>query len=137
MKKFVSLFAVLSFLVVLLAACVGGSGSCGASSSSSGSNSGGTPTVHMCGNNFVQSSITISKGQSLTLVDDASAAHTIANGSWVNSSAQPKQESGAPVVNNLQFNGNDSHTIGPFNTADTFHLYCTVHQGMNLTVIVQ
>ena len=28
-------------------------------------------------------------------------------------------------------------TIGPFNTAGTFHLYCTVHQGMNLTVIVQ
>src|SRR5947207_2587788 len=79
MKKFVSLFVVLSFVAVLLAACVGGSGSCGASSSES--SSGGTPTVHMCGNNFVQSSITISKGQSLTLVDDASAGHTIANGS--------------------------------------------------------
>ncbi len=85
----------------------------------------------------MQTSITISKGQSLTLVDDASSTHIIANGNWVNGSAQPKQESGAPVVNNLQFNGNDSKTIGPFNTAGTFHLYCTVHQGMNLTVIVQ
>jgi plastocyanin len=134
MNKFVLSFVMLSFSAVLLTAC-GGSGSCG-SSSSSGSG-GSTPTVHMCGNNFVQTSITISKGQSLALVDDASAGHIIANGSWVNGSAQPKQEPDAPVVNNLQFNGNDSHTIGPFNTAGTFHLYCTVHPGMNLTVIVQ
>ena len=135
MKKFVLSFVVLSLIAVLLAACGGSSGSCG--SSSSGSSSGSTPTVHMCGNNFVQSSITISKGQSLTLADDASAAHSIANGSWVNGSAQPKQEPGAPVVNNLQINGNDSQAIGPFTTAGTFHLYCTWHPGMNLTVIVQ
>src|SRR5216684_1430554 len=106
MKKFVSLFVLFSLAAALLTAC-GGSDSCG--SSSSGSSSGGTPTVQMCGNNFEQSSITISKGQSLTLVDDASAGHVIANGSWVNSSAQPGQEPSAPVVNNLQFNGNDAH----------------------------
>ncbi len=96
MKKFALSFVILSLVAVLLTAC-GGSGSCGGSSS--GSSSGSTPTVHMCGNNFVQSSITISKGQSLTLV-------------------------------------NDSHMIGPFPTAGTYHLYCTVHPGMNLTVIV-
>jgi len=133
MKKFVALFVLLTLVATFMTAC-GGPGSCG---SSSGSNSGGTPTVHMCGNNFTQSSVTISKGQSLTLVDDASAGHIIANGSWVNGSAQTAQEPGAPVVSNLQFNGNDSHTIGPFTTAGTFHLYCTVHPGMNLTVIVQ
>lgn len=32
---------------------------------------------------------------------------------------------------------NDSAAIGPFNTAGTYHLYCTIHQNMNLTVIVQ
>ena len=134
MKKFATLFVLLSLVAAFMTAC-GGPGSCG--SSSSGSSSSGTPTVHMCGNNFEQSSITISKGQSLTLVDDASAGHVIANGSWVNGSAQPGQEPGAPAVNNLQFNDNDSRTIGPFNTAGTFHLYCTVHPEMNLTVIVQ
>jgi plastocyanin len=133
MKKLATLFVLLSLMATFMVAC-GGPGSCG---SSGGSSSSGTPTVHMCGNNFAQSSITISKGQSLTLVDDSSAGHVIANGSWVNGTAQASQEPGAPVVNNLQFNGNDSHTIGPFNTAGTFHLYCTVHQGMNLTVIVQ
>ena len=133
MKKFVLLFVILSLVAAFLTAC-GGSGSCGSSSSSS---SDSTPTVHMCGNNFVQSSITISKGQSLTLVNDGSVAHTIANGSWVNGSAEPKQEPGASPTNPLQFNGNDSHPLGPFNAAGTFHYYCTVHPGMNLTVIVQ
>ena len=135
MKKFVLSLVVLSLLAAFLTACGGSTGS--SSSSSSGSSSSGMPTVHMNGNNFAQSSITISKGQSLMLVDDASVVHIIANGSWSNGSAQPKQESGAPVVNNLQFNGNDSHTIGPFNTAGTYHLYCSVHPGMNLSVIVQ
>jgi plastocyanin len=137
MKKFASLVVLLSLAAALLTACGGSAGSCGSSSSRSGSSSGSTPTVHMCGNNFAQSSITISKGQGLTLVDDSSAGHNIANGSWVNGSAQTKQEPGAPVVNNLPINGTDSQTIGPFTTAGTFHLYCTWHQGMNLMVIVQ
>ena len=48
------------------------------------------------------------------------------------------QESGAPVMNNVQISGNgSSQVIGPFNTPGTYHFYCTVHPGMNLTVIVQ
>ena len=128
MKKFVALLVIASLIAVFLSAC--GSTSCGSSGSST------TPTVRMCGRNFVESSITISKGQSLTLVDDDSMAHIIANGSWIDGSPQPRREPDAPVANNLQFNGNDSHTIGPFTTTGTFHYYCTIHQGMNLTVIV-
>ncbi len=94
------------------------------------------PTVHMSGADFVQHSITISKGQSLTLVDDTSSPHIITNGSWVNGVAKPAQESGAPKVYQ-QFNGNDSATIGPWNTPGTYHLYCTIHQNMNLKVIVK
>lgn len=135
MKKLVTLFVLLSLGAAFLTAC-GNSGSCG-SSSSSNSGDSGTPTVYMCGTNFEQTSITISKGQSLTLVNNSSATHIIANGSWVNGSAQTGKEAGAPTVNNLQIGGNASQTIGPFTTAGTFHLYCSVHPGMNLTVIVQ
>jgi plastocyanin len=135
MRKLVTLFVLLSLIAAFLTAC-GNSGSCG-SSSTGNSNSSGTPTVYMCGTNFEQSSITISKGQSVMLVNNSSAAHIIANGSWVNGSVQSGKEPGAPVVNNVQIGGNASQTIGPFNTAGTFHLYCTVHPGMNLTVIVQ
>lgn len=94
------------------------------------------PTVHMGGTDFIQHSITIPKGSMLLLVDDAPSEHIIQNGTWANGVAKPGVEPGAPMVNQT-FNGNDSATIGPFNTAGTFHLYCTIHQNMNLTVIVQ
>ncbi len=47
-----------------------------------------------------------SKGSSITLVDDSAAPHIIANGSWMNGSPQPMQESGMPAVNNLQVTNN-------------------------------
>ena len=94
------------------------------------------PTVHMSGADFVQHSITIKKGQSLTLIDDASSEHIITNGTWDNGVAKPMNEPGAPKVYQT-FNGNDSATIGPWNTPGTYHLYCTIHQNMNLTVIVK
>ena len=96
----------------------------------------GVPTVHMGAGNFLQSSVTIPKGSKLLLVDDVSSLHILANGSWQNGVAKPVDESGAPRVNNVQVNGN-SIEIGPFNTAGTYHIYCAVHQGMNLTIIVQ
>jgi plastocyanin len=86
--------------------------------------------------NFVQSSVTVSKGSKLLLVDDGSFVHILRNGTWnANGTPQPTTEPGAPAVNNVQVNGN-SMEIGPFTTAGVYHLYCTVHQGMNLTIIV-
>jgi plastocyanin len=54
----------------------------------------------------------------------------------VNGVAKPAKEPGAPTVNNLQINGNNAQ-IGPFNTAGTFHIYCSIHPGMNLTITVK
>ena len=110
-------------LVLVLAAACGGSGA-------------GDATVHLTDQNFAQSSVTIGKGHLLTLVDDTATAHSISNGSWVDGNAQPAQESGAPTVN-VPFVGHDTHVIGPFNTTGTFHIFCSIHQGMNLTIIVQ
>jgi len=125
MKKFIIGFVVLSLITALVVAC-GGSGGSG----------GGSTDVHLSSTNFAQSSVTISKGSSLNLVDDAAVVHIIQNGSWVNGTPKPATEPGAPTVN-VQFQGSDSHMVGPFNTAGTYHLYCTIHSGMNLTVIVQ
>ena len=108
---------------------------------------GGTVTnasnvVHMDATNFEQSSIIIKKGETITLVNDNSSVHIIENGTWEHGSngtadqEKPYQESGAPKVD-AQVTGNNSKTIGPFNTAGTFHLYCVVHPGMNLTVHVK
>ena len=93
------------------------------------------PTVHMGNANFLQSSITISKGQSINLVDDVAVLHTIKNGMWNGTSQVLKAESGAPTVD-VTLNGNDSSTVGPFNTSGTFKLLCTVHPNMDLTVVV-
>jgi len=68
---------------------------------------------------FVQSSITIKKGESVTLVADTITPHLIANGTWEQSKAHPGAEPGAPQVKDLQVTGNSSQTIGPFTTAGT------------------
>jgi plastocyanin len=96
----------------------------------------GVPTVHLSAGSFSQSSVTISKGSKLLLVDDTSVAHDLFNGSWQSSTPEIQREASAPVVNNVLLNGN-SATIGPFVTAGTYHILCTIHRGMELTIIVQ
>lgn len=96
----------------------------------------GVPTVHMTAGNFAQSSVTIATGSKLLLVDDTTSLHILANGSWQNRTASATREPGAPAVNNLRVTGN-SVEIGPFATAGTYHIYCVVHPGMTLTIIVQ
>nr|HET6903461.1 plastocyanin/azurin family copper-binding protein [Ktedonobacteraceae bacterium] len=125
-KKLFIALTVFATMTVLLAACA----IVDTSTLSTG------PTVHMSGANFVQSSVTLKKGDKLNLVDDAASPHVIVNGSWINGTAKPSVESGAPTVN-ASFNGNDSGSIGPFTTSGTFHVYCTIHQNMNLKIIVQ
>ena len=142
MKKFITAFVLMFMVTVLVVACGGSSGSSGSGSSSSSNGSpssgSGSNTVHMTSNNFAQSSITISKGSSITLVDNVTITHIISNGRWQNNTPKPAKESGAPVVSNVMFNSSgQSKTIGPFNTAGTYHFYCSVHVGMNLTVTVQ
>jgi plastocyanin len=126
MKKLIAILVALSLFTVLTAA------SCGGSGGSSGTG------VHMGETTFLQPSVTISKGSSLNLIDDVAVLHIISNGSWVNNVAKPAKEPTAPTVSNLQFNSAaQSMSVGPFNTAGTYHLYCSVHLNMNLTVIVQ
>lgn len=103
-----------------------------------GSSSNGPNPVHMSGTTFVQSSITIKKGESVTLInDDLVGSHIIANGTWENDGAQPATEAGMPEVNDVNIGGSSSVIVGPFTTVGTFKLYCTIHKNMNLTVIVQ
>lgn len=96
----------------------------------------GVPTVHMSAGNFDQPAITIAKGSKLLLVDDVAVPHVLANGTWQNGVARPASEPGAPAVNNVQVNGN-TVVIGPFTTAGTYRIYCSIHPGMTLTITVQ
>lgn len=127
MLRNLAVILVLGSVIILLL------GACGSASSPSSTTSN---AVHMNSTQFVQASVTIKKGESLTLIDDASTPHIIANGAWENGSPKRAKEPGAPEITNVLVNGNSSQSIGPFTTAGTFKLYCTIHEGMNLTVQV-
>jgi plastocyanin len=106
-------------------------------SSGSGAVTTGTETVHLVGAQFTPNIIALHKGDTLTVVDDSPTPHTLANGTWsASNQAQPGAEPGAPTVNNVQLN-NNTVVLGPFTTPGTYHIFCLVHPGMNLTVIVQ
>ena len=94
------------------------------------------PTVHMTAGSFSVPLVIIPKGSKLMLQDDVAAVHILENGSWQNGTPKTEQEPGAPLVHDLQVNGN-SVEVGPFPVSGTYHIYCSVHPGMNLTIIVQ
>lgn len=96
----------------------------------------GVPTIHLSAGNFDQNTVTIARGQKLLLVDDTASVHILDNGSWQGRTARPAREPGAPLVKDVRLSG-DSAAIGPFATPGTYHIYCVVHPGMNLTINVQ
>ena len=98
---------------------------------------GGGTTVHMGPSTFLVSSISIPKGSKLTLIDDAAVPHIIMNGTYdANGTPKPAKEPGAPDVN-VNFAGSDTHNIGPFTSAGSFEIYCTIHVNMKLTITVK
>src|SRR6266705_2493888 len=108
MRRLYVLLILYSVATVLVAACASISSASSANAGTSGNQ------VHMNDTNFVQSSITIKKGESITLVTDTLIAHTISNGTWDNGTPKPAKESEAPLVDNVSVGGNSSATIGPF-----------------------
>ncbi len=97
----------------------------------------GEPTMHMSATAFVQNVVLVPKGDKLLLVDDGNVEHVLRNGFWKADGSQASSvEPGAPVVKDVTVNGG-SIDIGPFATAGTYHIYCTIHSQMNLTIVVQ
>jgi hypothetical protein len=97
----------------------------------------GEPTVHMSVGNFVQNVVLVPKGSKLLIVNDTTVEHILQNGSWTSSgTVVTPVEPGAPVLHNVDSKGG-SLEIGPFNSAGIFHIYCIIHRGMNLTIVVQ
>lgn len=104
-------------------------------SAATSTTTGGETSVHLTASNFSPTSVIVSRGTKLRLVDDAGILHVLANGTWENNVPRPKQEPGAPLVNNVQISSG-AVELGPFTTSGTFHIFCSVHAGMNLTVFV-
>jgi len=133
-----AMLAILAIGSTLLVACTRpGTPISSTSKSTGGGSGGGGTTVHLGATNFLVSSITIPKGSKLTMIDDVSVPHIIKNGSWVNGAQQTTKEPGAPAVNSTFNSTGESHDIGPFTTAGTYHIFCTIHLNMNLTITVK
>lgn len=135
---------VIALGTVLLAACArpgtpeANTGNTPTSTTGGGGSGGCAGTsVHMSATDFVQKCANISKGSKITLIDDVQVLHIISNGMWDSSGNQvTTKEPGAPTVSDVNISGGQAE-IGPFTTAGTFHIFCSVHLNMNLVVNVK
>jgi plastocyanin len=106
-------------------------------SSTANANPNAEPTAHMGVTSFTQNIVLVPKGSKLMIVDDGQYTHVLQNGMWdANGTAKTLKEPGASTVSNININGG-SVEIGPFSTAGVYHIYCTVHVHMNLTILVE
>ncbi len=94
-----------------------------------------TPTTHLEAASFSPGAVIVPKGEKLHVVADSDVMHILANGTWAGETPHPTTESGAPTIANVRIAGG-SVDLGPFATSGTYHIYCTVHPGMMLTVFV-
>lgn len=105
--------------------------------SAASTNPNGEPVVHMALDHFVQNVVLVPKGSKLLIVDDGSVEHVLQNGRWdTDGTPHAGAEPGAPTLRNVDITSG-SREIGPFSIAGVYHIYCTLHQGMNLTIVVQ
>lgn len=123
--------ALLPLLVILTLALA----ACGSSSGASGAN---TPAneVDMGATTFVQTSVTISTGQSVHFVDQQSGTtHILCVGKdgHCDSSATAPQDLASP---GLTIQPGQSHDVR-FDTAGTYTVTCTIHPNMNVSVNVR
>jgi plastocyanin len=131
------LLAIFALGTIVLAGCSSQATTIGSTTTgNSGSNSNcANGTVHTLATTFQEACVNVAKGSKLQVIPVDNSLHILNNGSWVNGQQVPMTEAGAPAVNNVQVTSS-TVSIGPFTTAGTYHIYCTVHPNMNLTVIV-
>lgn len=138
---FLTVFALCS---VFLVACIRPGTSTGSTSSTTSSSTptaatescpSGT-TVKTGTSNFAQSCITLAKGDTLTVTPDPVSYHILDFGQWSGTTQKPATFTGAPKLKDLA-ETSSSVKIGPFATAGTYYIYCTVHQNMTLKIIVK
>ena len=105
------------------------------SAASSGLN--GEPEVHMAPTTFAPNVLLAPTGSSLLIVADSSAKHILDYGRWDTSGvAHQLSEPGSPALHDMVMTGG-SMELGPFSAPGVYHIYCTIHQGMNLTIVVE
>ena len=124
---------IVALFLLTLALAVAGCGGGGAN----GSSGGASNEVDLGAASFEQTSVTLNSGQALHLVDPQASGgtHNLCigqNGTCDSSASGPSELVGAGMM----INAGDTKDI-TFSTAGTYHVTCTIHPNMNLTVTVQ
>lgn len=97
----------------------------------------GANTVALNVGSFSQTSMSLKKGESLTIVDSGSYHHNLSMGRWISGHPVLQKEAGAPNLRNKDVNGAGvTVVVGPFNTAGTFYIICSLHHNMQLKITV-
>ncbi len=97
----------------------------------------GPTTVALDVGSFSQSSITLTKGENLTIVDSGAYHHNLSIGHWINGQPVLQNQPGAPAFSTRDISTAGATVIvGPFTTAGTFYLICSLHHNMMLKISV-
>ena len=125
---------IVALFLLTLALVIAG---CGGGSASGGGSGGASNEVDLGAASFEQSSVTLTSGQALHLVDSQASGGThnlcIGQNGTCDSSASGPSELKGP---GMMINAGDTKDI-TFSAAGTYHVTCTIHPNMNLTVTVQ
>jgi len=89
--------------------------------------------VGMATRDFAKDTVTLHRGERLTLINDSNAVHVIGPGK---DTAVASPQRGNPMTGFHLMQTNSVYTTGPWMTVGRFELTCTVHPGMNLIVVV-
>lgn len=97
----------------------------------------GANTVTLDVGNFSPTSINLTKGANLTIIDSGAYHHNLSMGRWINGQPVLQNEAGAPKLANKDMNAAGATVVlGPFTTAGTFYLLCSLHHNMMLKITV-
>lgn len=95
----------------------------------------GAAIVHLGVSSFTTTNVALPIGGKLEFIDDSSVTHILTYGDWNGTKSQVATPANVPALSNREISGG-SFEIGPFTTAGTYHILCTVHPGMELTITV-
>lgn len=119
------MLALVATLMLVLAACSGGT-SATATPAADGGDGGDTgDTVSLSGGQFSPATLTIPVGTTVTFTDGA--GHTVTHGS-------DGEAVDDPIVDE-EWNGEPM--VVSFDEAGTFDITCKIHPGMNMTITVE
>jgi plastocyanin len=95
---------------------------CSSSSNPSSPSSGSLVTVQINNSTYAPNPMTMKVGQQVNWKNNDSITHTATLEGMFNNVISPNSAQGAPVT---------------MNSAGTFNYHCTIHPGMNGTIVVQ